>query len=1599
MAADSRQAGGRFFIGLATSKHPHNDELDDRPELVDAVRDMRDLFTALGYESVPGFDADLGIDDVRRRLGDFLTHESRSEFDTVVFYYTGHGLVDGGDFLLPFPETTADLWRTGLGSSTLATWILRGTRVRRFLVIFDTCHAGAAGGDLAKESISRLSLLGGQARSPTVAIVAAARPRESARSCAFTASFMEAVRHPSSGGHEPEFLPLDSIMTMVENRTPPWQHVTLFFNGEAAGVSEFLPNPRYNPQGRDLDLRTRDTLQERLRETELESHVWPRAQGLDVPMEGRWLFTGRIAAMSRLSRWLADDRGTSLVVTGGPGSGKSALLARLFVLADPVHRRRVPGLDDIPAAAMPATGSVRRFIHARGKTVEEVLAGLCEAAETGADSVVDLLAALKRRDDPIITVIVDAVDEASDPDALVHEVLRPIVRNGAQCHLRLLIGTRRHLLSELGAASIDIDDAGFADPASVQAYAQRCLLEIVPDSPYNAALREVTDKVASAVGSASGKSFLVALITARSLALRADVVRDPDDSRWRAGLPREAAAAMERDINERLGPLAQKARDLLLPLAYAEGAGLPWEDIWARVASAVSGRRYRDKDIDWLVRHAGYYIIEAKEEQRSSYRLYHEALAEHLRGPDDEASRARRRSVHDRFLRGLRSTVDGQQWRRAHPYVRRHLATHAARAGDIDQYLLNPHYLTSADRSRLLDAAKHARTVPGRRAALAFQQATHASTGDFETLVAYLELAAHQYGAVGLAESIAESGLPAPWRTVHAAWSPSPPHRVLCRLNAAIDTVGVTVIDGSPSVVASAGGGVRAWELDSERAFCEVTFPRGGPGRMVPPAGAQDGGRLVYRSGTRLYAVTLGADSASLRRLARRVPRECSPIALLAGDGMHTVFVVGRNRARVRFASAGGNRSRPDGDLGRQACGSPVGSGIEHLATLRSAGIDLLVTGNAHGDVGVWDVDALRLLQAWRASDGPLDFLLGCEVDGKQAVITIAPIGGRRTVDDEGEDIATALRAVDKREKQDLQTEARPRQELKAWLASSGTPEAIVGYTLEEPVSALAVASVNGRSFVITGSTDGALRIREMATGRLEYESPRGHAGAVTSVATFHSPSGSIIVSGGADGTVRLWDLGPHLLSEDLESEAHRIWSVALAGAGGTEIVVAGAEDVSGRSASRLPSHLLMISDARTGSRKSVLQQPGGPVAMIAVVEHGGKQLALTTASQDCVVYTWDLRAGPVDRWMAHSQRITALAAAVVSGATVAFTASEDGTVKAWDFASGRLRGVLWRGGGDVATALAIVETPGLHAVMIGTRQGRIALLDITTGRAKTAVVNLRRSVDSLTIDSVHGKALARAQGRCIAVTISAGHGIRWWLPRRRVKLAASAVVDLSTTSAQCGTRRGLWAIGSGDRIIIGDGQAGTIGEINIWSIVQSVAINDDGTIVAAAADGLVVLRLSDVAWLAQQTSPAVPSHPLAAFVRARGDLTDLPVADADAEDSNLAPAELTVKNDDAGYDRRADYTSTDDTWIVTPFDLPGTGGAAARTAASVLLIAMVCLLVFAIVLLTGRAKSTGPPPQSPPSDVYLVARVICDPASPLFEPGAPICVLTRESS
>ena len=303
---------------------------------------------------------------------------------------------------------------------------------------------------------------------------------------------------------------------------------------------------------------------------------------------------------------------------------------------------------------------------------------------------------------------------------------------------------------------------------------------------------------------AAGHSFLVALIGdphAGSASRRCPIPRTPA---WRASLPGTAADAMHADLETRLGAAAERARDLLRPLAFAAGSGLPWESMWA--AARVQAQRAR-------LHRRGPDLAAAAGRLRTWWRPWSRTVpstgSTMPRLPSTCGRAATRRPC---TTRSRRSSSTGSR-ARSRPGLGPRPPVHArppghARAGGwtglLDDLLLDPGYLVNAVPAGLLAALPAARDPAAARAGVAYQRAVHQFRNQPEQQRAsYLQFAARIARAPELAAQVDARFPNRRWSIPWTHWPPEYPHRVLGgRLGA---VTGILVTGGHR------GGTARPW--------------------------------------------------------------------------------------------------------------------------------------------------------------------------------------------------------------------------------------------------------------------------------------------------------------------------------------------------------------------------------------------------------------------------------------------------------------------------------------------------------------------------------------------------------------------------------------------------------------------------------------------------------------------------------------------------------------------------------------------------------------------------------------------------------------------
>jgi hypothetical protein len=306
-------------------------------------------------------------------------------------------------------------------------------------------------------------------------------------------------------------------------------------------------------------------------------------------------------------------------------------------------------------------------------------------------------------------------------------------------------------------------------------------------------------------------------------------------------------------------------------LAYAEGEGLPWDDLWARLATEIWRKDYTDADIQWLLEAARDYIVRDEHEGRGVYRLNHEQWATHLRRDD---TKDRQAEIHRRFARVLeqharsRATPlpdGGVDWRHAHWYTQTHLATHAARSGELDHLLEDPLFLLCAEPNRLLPELRHASTA-GRKSVLVYQRAVHLMRGrPIEDAVSQLERIARRYGVNELMKRIEGSGLDQKWRVLWESSRRESPHRVLGGHEGCVRCVAWGEITSRPMIVSGSDDEtVRVWDAESGVQRGEPL--RGHEGSVFSVAWGEIAGRPVIVSGSRDRTVRVWDAESGVQR-------------------------------------------------------------------------------------------------------------------------------------------------------------------------------------------------------------------------------------------------------------------------------------------------------------------------------------------------------------------------------------------------------------------------------------------------------------------------------------------------------------------------------------------------------------------------------------------------------------------------------------------------------------------------------------------------------------------------------------------------------------
>ena len=1222
-------------------------------------------------------------------------------------YYTGHGIDLERDtyYLITKKARTSDLGGTALAArDLLALLTLRDGNggplpsQPTVLLILDCCYSGSAGMTMLGEALRGIG-------NPNTWVIASAGALEYAQQGLFAKAFCDALRRPTTGPSQRFVHPLTIVDAVNEHLNQAQQQALLFQPATGAThTPPFFPNPGYQPGVAGMTVADQQHWLSRVR------------AGPDKSTTGFYLTgkTGRLRAVENLAEWMADPGpGRLAVVTGSPGSGKSALLALPALLMEQSQRGNLlrvvtPGsLIELAAHLFPLETPVAA-VHARGLNTDQTAGAIAQALGRNANTAAALLEVLDAA--PLQgehIVVVDAVDEAISPATLLHGLLVPLSH---QPNVRVVAGARRHVLAGVSdsAITIDLDTGTYRDPEALTDYIYRLLIAAEeplvttcyqPGISATGASRAETVTVAAAIAwratsrEGGAESFLIGRLLALAVRARPEPA-DVTSTNWQSELPNSVAEAFDEDL-ARLGDKRPLAQALLEALAWAKGPGLPWEMIWLPVARALAergGKPYRtsitNDDVRWLLDKAGAYVVEdVGPGQRSVFRPFHDLLALHLRGEpsydridsDSSAERnwKRRRHRAEQSITGaLLATVPagqqtGRDWVSAHPYLRTYLAQHAAAAGSktLAAFVQDMDFLAVADPVTLSPLLSTAISEL-RNTTRIYRRARPLLGDDPRANAGYLQEA--RCALTDIARASEGSGILALYRTRFGSVRGD---ESILTLTAYTDLVSSVAFGTTPDgrlLLARGGddGTVRVWDPVTGT---PIGQPLTGHTDWVNSVafGTTPDGRLLLASG--------GND----RTVRVWEPVTGTPVGrpLTGHVGWVKSVAFGTTPDGRLLLASGGERGTVQ--LWNPVTGTRVGQAVGRNWAYSVAfgttpdGRLLLASGGNDSIVRLWD--AVTSTQVGQLTAEVTSVAFGTTPDGRlllaycgnDSIVRLwDPVTGSYVGQLTGHTsrvLSVAFGTTP--DGRLLLASGGDDRTVRMWDPVTGTPigQPLTGHA-GAPIRSVAFGTTSDRRLLLaSGAYDGTVRLWDAVTAPSAGKPVTGHTGWVTSVAFGTTTDGRLLLaSGGDDQTVRMWDpVTGTPIGQPLTGHTGWVRSVAFGTTPDGRLLLASGGD----------DQTVRMWDPVTGT--PIGQPLTGHTDLVKSVAFGTTtdgRLLLASASHDKTVRVWDPVTGtPIGQPLTgHTDSVRSVAfGTTTDGRLLLASGAYDRTVRVWDPVTG----------------------------------------------------------------------------------------------------------------------------------------------------------------------------------------------------------------------------------------------------------------------------------------------------------------------------------------
>ncbi|WP_157813947.1 NACHT and WD repeat domain-containing protein [Microbacterium sp. BR1] len=1228
------------------------ESLEDFCHHVDGVADS---LSDLGYEvNVPSSTWSWGAETLAAHARDFLGQGDSA--DVRLIHILSHGETKvGGLFPVGADGVThrdgnVDEWLRGIEHD--------GPKAPSTLVVLDMCGSG-----LAARTTWGIEVLPEERRSWVFAASAPHRAAYDARLSIAFGSVLRAIFNGDLDVHsEVEWIPWSlvqrtlkaEVRELAQGSIEQRLHSTLIETDEDARV-RFFENPAYRPPGevaralRDAEPGVRELIESSGRLD--EGHFVERASGRRVPVAAG-AFSGREAQLNAIVDWMeaAPPDDSVRVVTGSPGSGKSAILGIVVCASRRFLRNRTESIWR-HAGAAPGPKRFVAGIHARGLSAAVVVDSIATQLELWPDDTdrrfpPELLpGAIAELPEPA-WVIIDAIDEATAAmDVLdIIDALKQSRRSDGRPACFVLVGTRsggswqqieKWMESLPPTAMLHLDHVAREQiEADLAGYVARIMaaegIEVQEGFP-----GDLAQKLTEEPGAEWG-SFLVASLYCQVLVDRGFNGSSSEIEMVISNVPRSLPDVLELDLNTaKDGPLR---RAVLTCLTWAHGVGMPQSIVQALCEDVF----YDDRATPQAVRDALdgvlFYLRSSPDVSGESlYRPFHQGLVDVLRGTTVGADTMPLRILEALLAR--RESDDGMRlWDTAETYLLRHAPQMALEAGSPDAVLGDVEYLAHGDLGEALaafhrvEAGEQEEGIEGSERLMLLRAILAASVHMTKRMVPPLRRQVMMVDAARYGTSI--SSLDTVRRLGNS----------LLRIDWATGN-GV-----SPALVAEFTGA--SGDADA------VTMARRADGRYVSISGGRDGTlRFWSLDAHSLIAQDSDAHAGPINAI------EAVPIA-----GVMTAVSAGED----------GHLRLWDVDKLRAVGAIDLGEGpIVCFSVANVAGELAAICGYESGRVTATSLSTgarLAVLPAgpWEASEG---------------VAAIAVVGGTF----EGIPVVAVSRVMGRVEVWDL---------LAGICLRVLIDETAAGRMVS--CSALAVLYAGGKMRLVAGGVDGFLRLWDVANNKIIERSSDSHDGPISSVRITSVDGGHTIVSGGDDGTLRAWtvELGPTV--QGLVGFSAAVLSMGATGQVGT-IATGGADGTL--------SIWYLGHRGEVGMRVSVHR---GSVLNARLSMYRAHERVLTVGADGTIhSWTADYGEA-LEEVRAHGMGLSAFVVGNLDGKWLAVSGGAVGNIRLWDASTLEPIGPELTALDGVIRVLEIVQAGSRAILLVGGERRGIELWDVT---------------------------------------------------------------------------------------------------------------------------------------------------------------------------------------------------------------------------------------------------------------------------------------------